>query len=85
MRRIGASIREQLGGHRPAVVFQFDCSGRGALVLREQERNDLVKELRALVGGPDTPWIGLYTYGEIGPVGGVNHFHNYTLVLCALY
>jgi hypothetical protein len=85
VRRIGASIREQLGGNQPAIVFQFDCSGRGALVLREQQRSDLLTELRALVGNADTPWIGLYTYGELGPVGGVNHFHNYTLVLCALY
>ncbi len=85
VRRIGAEVRERLGGISPAVVLHFDCSGRGALVLREQQRNDLVKELRAMVGKPETPWIGLYTYGEIGPVGGVNHFHNYTLVLCALY
>jgi hypothetical protein len=85
VRRIGASIREQLGEHEPALVLHFDCSGRGALVLREQQRSDLLKELRAMVGKPETPWIGLYTYGEIGPVSGVNHFHNYTLVLCVLY
>ena len=30
-------------------------------------------------------WIGLHTYGEIGPVAGRTWFHNYTAVLCALY
>jgi hypothetical protein len=85
VRRIGASIRDQLGGEKPALVLHVDCSGRGALVLREQQRDALLKELRGVVGDEGTPWIGLYSYGEIGPVGGVNHFHNYTLVLCALY
>jgi small ligand-binding sensory domain FIST len=28
---------------------------------------------------------GLYTYGEIGPVGTQNAFHNYTAVVLAIY
>jgi hypothetical protein len=35
--------------------------------------------------GPKTPWIGFYTLGEIGPVGNYNCFHNYSIVLAALY
>jgi small ligand-binding sensory domain FIST len=31
------------------------------------------------------PWIGLYTYGEIGPIGGRDYFHNYTAVVLAVY
>jgi small ligand-binding sensory domain FIST len=31
------------------------------------------------------PWIGLYTHGEIAPIGNQQVFHNYTLVLTAIY
>jgi small ligand-binding sensory domain FIST len=29
--------------------------------------------------------MGLYTYGEIGPVGERNCFHSYTAVVLAVY
>ena len=34
--------------------------------------------------GKDVPWIGLYAYGEIGPLGGTNHLHNFTSVVAAI-
>jgi hypothetical protein len=35
--------------------------------------------------GEDIPWIGLYTYGEIGPIEEHNCFHNFTAVVAAVY
>jgi hypothetical protein len=71
-------------GQRPILVLQFDCAGRGRLLLGEHVHERLVAPmLRAFDG--DVPWIGLNTYGEIGPIDSQTYFHNYTAVLCALY
>jgi small ligand-binding sensory domain FIST len=66
------------------MVFQFDCCGRGKVVLRDQQKLQLLETLQRKVH-PDVPWMGLYTYGEIGPVGEHNCFHNYTAVVLAVY
>jgi hypothetical protein len=81
--KLGTHIKAQLEGRKPKMVLQFDCAGRGKFMLQEQERNKLVTSLQSKVGS-DAPWIGFYTYGEIGPVAGATHFHNYTVVLAAL-
>jgi small ligand-binding sensory domain FIST len=80
---IADDITAQLNGSPPKFVLQFDCAGRGKMVFREQEKLDLLDDLQRRVG-PDVPWLGLYTYGEIGPVGNTDCFHNYTLVLLAI-
>jgi hypothetical protein len=92
LHRMGESITHQLSGNPPKLVFQFDCAGRGKIFFREEQKLELVKSLQQQVA-PQTPWIGLYTFGEIGPVSsGVisdtkfqNCFHNYTAVLAAIY
>jgi len=80
---IADDITAQLKGSPPKFVLQFDCAGRGKMVFREQEKLDLLDDLQRRVG-PDVPWLGVYTYGEIGPVGKTDCFHNYTLVLLAI-
>jgi hypothetical protein len=35
--------------------------------------------------GRDLPWLGFHTYGEIAQLGGTTYYHNYTVVLLALY
>jgi small ligand-binding sensory domain FIST len=61
-------IHQQLGGNHPELVFHFDCCARGKLMFRDQEKLQLLRRLRRAVG-PDVPWMGFYTFGEIGPVG----------------
>ena len=73
-------ILARLGGRTPKLVLQFDCAGRGKVIFRDEQKLQLVTQLQKKVG-PDVPWLGLYTYGEIGPVGEYNSFHNYTVVL----
>ena len=82
--RAAEEIRAQLGDNPARLVFHFDCAGRGRIFLREQEKLRLLEMLQGQVG-PDIPWLGFYTFGEISPVGGWNCFHNYTLVLAAIY
>jgi hypothetical protein len=82
--RAAEEIKAQLGEEPARLVFQFDCAGRGKALLREQQNLQLLKTLRQQVG-PEVPWLGFYTFGEIAPVGKHNYFHNYTVVLTAIY
>jgi hypothetical protein len=84
VKRAAEEIKAQLGEDPARLVFQFDCAGRGKAFLREPQKLQLLKMLRQQVG-PEVPWVGFYTYGEIAPVGEHNHFHNYTVVLTAIY
>jgi hypothetical protein len=77
-------IIKAIGNQPIKMVFHFDCAGRGKVVFRDQQKKLLLKELQEKVGG-SIPWIGFYTYGEIGPVGKQNHFHNYTAIISAVY
>jgi hypothetical protein len=81
--RMAAQIKHQLGDAQPKLVFQFDCSSRGKMMFRDQERTQLLGQFRQSVG-PDAPWVGFYTYGEIGPVAEHNLRHIYTAVVLAL-
>src|SRR5918997_2390896 len=81
--RMAAQIKQELGGNQPKLVFQFDCVSRGKLMFRDQEKIRLLRQFRQAIG-PDVPWAGFYTYGEIGPVEKHNRYHNYTAVVLAL-
>jgi hypothetical protein len=81
--RMATQIKHHLGDAQPKLVFQFDCSSRGKMMFRDQERAKLLGRFRQSVG-PDAPWVGFYTYGEIGPVAGHNLRHIYTAVVLAL-
>lgn len=81
--RMSAQIKQQLGDAQPKLVFHFDCTARGKSMFREQEKLQLLRRLRQAVG-PEAPWAGFYTSGEIGPVGTHNIYHNYTVVVLAL-
>jgi hypothetical protein len=84
VRSAASQIKEAIGNQTIKMVFHFDCAGRGKVVFRDQQKNQLLKELQQKVGS-SIPWIGFYTYGEIGPVGNCNHFHNYTAIILAVY
>jgi hypothetical protein len=81
--RMAEQIKQELGGNRPKLVLHFDCVSRGKLMFRDQEKLRLLRQLRQAVG-PEAPWAGFYTFGEIGPVDKHNYYHNYTGVLLAL-
>lgn len=68
----------------PSLVLQFDCAGRGRLLLGEGVTPKLIDPVQRIVG-KHVPWIGFHSYGEIAPRGARAYYHNYTMVLCALY
>jgi hypothetical protein len=81
--RMAAQIKDQLGGEKPKLVFQFECATRGKMMFREQEKVQILKQFRQSLD-PDAPWVGFYTVGEIGPVEEHNLRHLYTSVVLAL-
>jgi hypothetical protein len=81
--RMAEQIKKGLGGNQPKLVLHFDCVSRGKLMFRDQEKLQLLRQFRQAVG-PEAPWVGFYTYGEIGPLGKHNCYHNYTAVVLAL-
>jgi hypothetical protein len=81
--RMARQIKEQIGGEKPKLVFQFDCATRGKLMFREHEKLQLLKRFRQSVG-PDVLWAGFYAFGEIGPVEEHNNRNLYTAVALAL-
>ena len=81
--RMAAQIKDQLGGEKPKLVFQFECATRGKMMFRAQEKLQLLKRFRQSLD-PDAPWAGCYCAGEIGPVEEHNNHHLYTSVVLAL-
>jgi hypothetical protein len=81
--RMAAQIKDQLGGEKPKLVFQFECATRGKMMLREQEKLQILKRFRQSLD-PDAPWVGFYAVGEIGPVEEHNDRHLYSSVVLAL-
>jgi len=81
---ISRRIKELVGAKRPKCILHFECVGRGKVVFRDREKIDLITSLQKDIG-EDIPWIGFYTYGEIGPIEGYNCFHNFTSVVTAIY
>jgi len=81
--RMAAQIKEQLGGEKPELVFQFECATRGKMMFREQEKLRFLRQFRRSID-PEVPWAGFYCAGEIGPVEEHNNHHLYTSVVLAL-
>ena len=77
----------QLKGSKPKVIFVFDCMARCKL-LGPRIGEEIVAIQNIL--GKDVPLIGLYTYGEQAPLGGIigpecfSTFHNETMALMVL-
>ena len=81
--RSAERIAERRRGQSPLAVLQFDCTGRGRLLFGERTTDDLITPMQAALS-TTAPWLGFHTYGEIAPVLGRTHYHNYTVVLLAI-
>ncbi|GFO62221.1 FIST C-terminal domain-containing protein [Geomonas paludis] len=84
LQEIVRQVRARLGSNRPKLVLHFECMGRGKAVYQEQEKLHLLQYLQEEIGA-DIPWIGFYSYGEIGPVSEHNCIHNFTAIVMAVY
>ena len=84
LQAISSQIRGRLGDAKPKFVLQFECVGRGKVVFLESEKLALIKALQREFD-EEVPWIGFYSFGEIGPIVDSNSFHNFTAVVAAVY
>jgi hypothetical protein len=84
LRELSRHLKDKVGSGKPKFVLQFECAGRGKVMLRERVKIELISSLQKELGG-DVPWIGFYGYGEIGPVADTNCFHNFTSVVTVVY
>jgi hypothetical protein len=83
-REAGQLIASSHPGKAPALVLQFDCAGRGAVIFGKKTTEIAVSPIQDTLGKA-VPWLGFHTYGELAELGGKPYYHNYTVVLCALY
>jgi hypothetical protein len=83
-REAAQSIMAGHGARAPNLVLQFDCAGRGRVIFGNKATEAAVKPMQDAVG-KDVPWLGFHTYGELAELGGKPYYHNYTVVVCALY
>jgi small ligand-binding sensory domain FIST len=74
----------KLENRKPIAVLHFDCAARGKLCFGNEAKEKGIDVLKDVIG-KDIPWLGLYSYGEIGPIAGKNYFHNFTASLCIIY
>lgn len=84
VKELAKQVAAKHPGKKPVAVLHLDCSGRGRVLFGDKINASLVDPFQELLG-KNVPWIGFHTYGEIAPLGNTTHFHNYTVVLCALY
>jgi len=84
VRELAKRVAAKHPGQKPVAVLHVDCSGRGRVLFGDRINQSLVDPFQELLG-KNVPWIGFHSYGEIAPLGDKTYFHNYTVVLCALY
>lgn len=80
---MGRRMADALRGKKPLLALSFECAGRPGPFLGPEMANREIVEIQSLIGDR-IPWLGLYAWGEICPLGGRSEFHNYTLPLCVL-
>ena len=80
---IARELSTRLSGRKPWAVLGFECAARTYPFLGEANTNKEHQELRAAIA-PESPWLGMMAWGEIGPCAGRPAFHNYTYPLLLL-
>jgi len=76
MRNCISRTAQALGG-QPDLALLFPCMGRGPNFFGNRDR-----DLDALRSGfPRLPIAGMYGNGELGPLDGLNHLYQYSVVL----
>jgi hypothetical protein len=86
-RQAAEQAKDRLKGYKPELIIVFSCVGRKIILGRRV--NDEIKAVKEILG-EDTPIIGFYTYGEIGPAEdqvsdrSTICFHNENMVIWAI-
>jgi hypothetical protein len=76
-------MKSRLAGRRPWAVLGFECAARTYPFLGPSNMLQEHHDLRQAVA-PDSPWLGMMAWGEIGPCLGQTMFHNYSYPVITL-
>ena len=85
----GRNCAERLSGglditqQTPNLVCQFDCAGRGKVIVGDDAHKGVAMVQAEFED--QLPWMGIFTYGEISPIGDRNYYHNFTATLTVFY
>jgi small ligand-binding sensory domain FIST len=69
-------LRAALDGRPSLFALGFECGGRTGPFLGEEETRAECRDVLAELG--DVPWLGMYAWGELAPVGGRLLLHQLT-------
>jgi hypothetical protein len=83
--RMMGRILKRLESRNPVAVFHSDCQARGKLLFNRIMKDEIISRLQyPICKGENIPWLGMYSGGEITPLGGKNQLHVYTSSLYVL-
>lgn len=80
-------LHARLAGRAPRLVLGFECAARARPFLGEELARREVQRLQAILNGASgdpLPWLGMYAWGEVAPLGAATYFHNFTFPLVVL-
>lgn len=76
-------LQARLAGRTPLLALGFECAARARPFLGAELTRREIGRMQAILG-EDLPWLGMYAWGEVAPVGATTYFHNYTFPLALL-
>jgi hypothetical protein len=76
-------LERRLEGREPLIALSFECGARPRPFLGDDGAHKEVCAIQQILG-EHVPWLGLYPWGEIAPVGARSYLHNYTFPLAVL-
>ena len=84
--RMTHRIQEFLNGKKPLAVFHTDCLLRGRFSINRILKDEFINRMQyPICQGEPIPWLGFYSGGEFGMIGGENWVHTFTSSLSVLH
>lgn len=87
MDKMVSQMKSRIGNGKVVAVFHADCLARGRFLFNRILKDELVSKMQYpfYENGECPPWLGMYGFGEIARLGGINTYHNYTTALYVIY
>jgi len=84
--RMSHRIQELLKGEKPQAIFHVDCLLRGRFSINRILKDEFINRMQyPICLGEPIPWLGFYSGGEFGMIGGKNWVHTFTSSLSVVY
>jgi hypothetical protein len=80
---MASRLHARLAGRAPVLALGFECAARARPFLGDALTRQEIGRMQAILG-EQLPWLGMYAWGEVAPIGATTYFHNYTFPLAVL-